>query len=86
MGFFGPKVSGYPMFMRHYDHLVHRDEHTSHHDICLEILGELAFVEFQLASPKVLQFRTELRVTLADQIANLGMDLYIFSPNILYFC
>ncbi len=81
-----PEVSGYPKFMQNFDNMT-RDYVYDLYGLCTKTLDELAFVQIQFASSNVLQFRTELRVTLADQVANLGGTLGLFTGmSILSFC
>ncbi len=65
-------LSNYPNFMRSFESLVFKVD-TGKPEICARTLKNMVFLEFQLAGENIVQFKRDLRVTFADQIANLGM-------------
>ncbi len=63
--------SGDPNLMRNFEALV-LGLKVGQAEICARTLSRLALIEFQLTGDNIVQFKRELRVTLADQIASLG--------------
>ncbi len=63
--------SDYPLLMRNFETMVSGAQ-MGNQDLCKKAMESIAFVHFQLSGEIIMQFKKELRVTLADQIANLG--------------
>ncbi len=85
--FFGrQELTDLPMFMRNYEALVSAMK-AGTYEVCLRSLERMAYVNFQLGGKNVMRFKKELRVTLADQVANLGGTVGLFTGmSILSFC
>ncbi len=69
--FSDPKHVGLPYLMRQFEKTVKGLE-INEIDVCRRFIKKVAFVQFQLASQTATQLKRELRVSLADQIANFG--------------
>ncbi len=69
--FSDPRHVGPPKLMRNFENVL-LDLEAGSDDVCRRTLEKVAFVYFQLAGQTVMQFKKELRVTLADQISNFG--------------
>ncbi len=64
-------ISGIPRLMRNFEIMVSGVE-SGDTEICQKSMENFAYVNFQLNGQNTMQFKRELRVTLADQIANIG--------------
>ncbi len=72
--------------MRNFEKEVSRKD-TNDLDLCIERMQRMAYIRFQLSGENIMQFKRNLRVTFADQVASLGGTVGLFTGmSILSFC